>query len=228
MARNQLKLLLVFLLVLTISFSLFVPTTYGQSFAEKTTRVGDPQTFSAGPKTQAPPVDPQNIRSEIRDKFGINMIGFGQQQMQWAWEKLWDVSHTNFVKLLHPKPTIININRINEGYSSQLGPTEINLKNYEDETLFKVIFIHELGHIIYWYNDDKISHQTEHNNLHKRGLSATRYGATDKTENYPEMITYYLNPGKTEQTLFSQAVVPFANGRNPEYFNLAKAILGDY
>lgn len=217
------------LLFITTLFFLFVVTTtvVAQSSVEKSTRVGNPPIPSPGQKVPAPPANPATLQADIEKQFGIRMEGYSQKHMQWAWEKLWDVSHTNFIKLINPQPGSI---RMIPGPSQQHGPKYITLEAWNDEELFKIVLIHELSHCIYWYNKDADSRQTEHNNLFGTIGGVTGYGATNKTENYPEMITYYLNPGIIERTSknYNKPIVPYANGRNSQYFELAKKILGDY
>jgi hypothetical protein len=226
------KLILALLITLICVFGVHsVLADYRTESNKVITKVGNPQDTTHG--TAPPP--PADIRQGIIDQFGITMNGFQPQQLQWAWEKFWDVSHTNFIDLV--RGTEITAF---DGMSEQTGCRSFLLRSSlgidrGDETLFKVVLIHEMGHIIYHCNVESKAHIVDHENAFSAEGGMTLYGetacyGTEPThEDYAEMIAYYLNPGVIEQTACgSRGVVPFADGKYPLHFMTAKEILGDY
>ncbi len=247
------------LLVLGIIF-LALPLVYGHVFAQQTiqsnqfvTKVGDPQgpppntsSPGSGVKTSAPP-SPANLRQAIIDKFGIELNGFSDQELNWAWEKFWDISHTNFFNLV--KGRIVN-RTSGPGESSGVSGCSIEFSYYTDQTLFNVVLIHELGHVIQNCTPDTKSLDSEHSkvyanganpltgygnakNFSPNGVALSCFGYTAAGENYAEMITYYLNPNVKEMTVRqgtcdNNGVVPFSGLNHQDYFLLAKKILGTY
>ncbi len=229
MKKSSVIIFTIFVLFFSFGLSL-----YAQTRSEKvTTRVGNPTTQPPTQGGEAPP-PPQDIRQGIIDEFGITMNGFTQEQLQWAWEKYWDVSHTNFINLV--RGTVVTAH---SGMSEQTGCKTFLLRDElgitrGDATLFKVVLIHEFGHIIYWCGDGERA-TTDHENAFVSEGGMTGYGASGCygtppiTEDYAEMITYYLNRNVLEQTGCElRGVVPFADGKYPKHFETARKILGDY
>lgn len=180
-----------------------------------------------------PPAYPSDLRQAMIDKFQVTLNGFGQDQLKWAWEKFWDVSNTKFPALV--KGTTLTA--VEPGLSEQTGCRTVNMGAYTTEELFKVIIIHELGHVIRNCNQDIDSLKSAHLDAlsHEGGVTAYADTAclpgTDReSEDYAEMIAYFLNPDVVEQTVRScnRGVVPFANNKYPKHFALAKQILGNY
>lgn len=179
--------------------------------------------------------DDQLIAS-IKSQFGIEMSNFSTQELRWALDKLSDVSGTNFTKLIkdYNNCNISSTNPIvitKAGQCTQDSCNKITFCNIGNETNFKVVLIHELGHIVYHYTGAKAM-QTEHANLYNLPSgtkhSVTTYGATDITENYPEMLTYYLNPGVSEQThrnYTNSTIIPYNKPENDDFKRLANKIL---
>jgi hypothetical protein len=199
-----------------------------------TTVVGNPKTpVTGGPRTPAPPC-PSDCRQAIIDTFGVTFsTAFPATYYQYGWEKLWDVSHTNFDELVRGT----TVQRDDNG-SRRAGNT-IWIRGTYPQSFFDIIFVHEMGHVI---NDlgDPISSRTKHNNLWSQKGGLTGYGKTacgysipdsnaKMEENYADLIAYYLNPEAADQTVdCSSGEVVFANGANREYFELGKQILGAY
>lgn len=189
---------------------------------------------------KAPPIDPSGLRQAIIDQFGITMNGFGSVQLQWAWEKLWDMSKTNFNKLIHGKSPNVTAQAVAPSDSQQLNCGQVNVGVYQQEVLFKIVLTHELGHIIYWCNENELNRKREHAVAYADEGAVTGYGEPVNgkactgtpaiTEDYPEMITYYLNPGIPEQTVScsNRKQIPYGNGRYPLHFNIATQVLGNY
>ena len=194
------------------------------------TRVGNPKATTPG---NAPP-PPSDLRQGIIDEFGITFNGLSQEKLQYAWEKFWDIKHTKFFDLLGN----VTID-IHDDTSEQVNCNLIRLRRglVEDggEVLFKAVITHELSHIIYHCNDESLSHTVDHENAFAAEGGVTYYGevacygTAPITEDYAEMLAYYLNPGVVEQTgCGSRGVVPYADGKFPKHYATAKMILGDY
>lgn len=237
-------------LVFGIVSFLSVPLiTYAQQSVKSNsviTKVGDAKEedrprMAAGAKQPAPVSN--NFREDILKEFGIDMQGFGEAQLRFAWEKFWDVKHTNFNKLVHGRQPVVKI--LAKAESKQINCGEVWLQNFPQEEFFKIIIIHELGHIIYHCNNDSENLVTEHKNVYKQEGEVTKYGRDvgggvsclgepSISENYPEMIAYYLNQNSAQQTAKCATSLPgpnskpYENNAKPLHFNLAKRILGEY
>jgi lysophospholipase L1-like esterase len=192
----------------------------------------------------APAVPDGDYRKAIHDKFGVTVgLGFNPPNEDYnpykvIWEKLWDVSNTNFINYL--KIANAEIQPIGGGSITTHNIANVR-SNVEDAELFRVIFIHELGHVIRNMLPVDISHRADAINVldTEGGLTAysdnpsCRYeGYADpgvrQDEDYAEMTTFYLNPGVTDRTNCTQGVVPFASGAHPLHYALAQQIYGKY
>lgn len=196
------------------------------------TQVGNPKDPPPGSHKAAPPIPPEGARAAILGQFGITMNGYNDQLMTWAWEKLWDVSGTNFIYLT--KGTTITAR---PGWlSQQLGCKSVAIgTDYPSEVAFKVTLTHELSHIVYWCNSDDLTHKRDHQNAFGAEGGVTGYGAAPCygtaaiQEDYAEMLAYYLNPGVKEVTpCNNRNQIPYDAGRYPIHYNVAKSILGNY
>lgn len=219
-------------------FALFIPLTiYAADSTQSNTVITQ---FGNAPQDQKPKTSsPRSIvappegdlREVLINTFGITMNGFNQKQLQWAWEKLTSVQQTNFTSLT--RGTVMTAT--SGSISSQTGCRTVNLGTYNDETVFKVTLNHELGHIIYWCNENPQNKKSEHQDAFNKeggitGYAANPcYGTSGLTEDYAEMVAYYLNPNITELTpCHNRGVVPFANGKYPMHYNIAKGVLENF
>lgn len=240
------KLIQIVTAILIIGVSLSGNIAFAQDTIESRpparTMVGNPSptpiSIPGGASTPAPSIDPTNLRQAIIDRFGITMNGYSNKHLQWAWEKFWNVSNTNFIPLVRGS----RATAISGDISRQLGCVNntkglggiIELSPYVNETVFKVILIHELGHVVYWCNEDPKTFRTEHVNALGVEGGVTGYGdkpcygSSRVTEDYPETIAYYLSPGVPEQTPCNRRVgqIPYANGKFPLHYNVARSIVG--
>lgn len=223
--------------ILTIGFFLSIPVAYLHAQLKTTsktvvTKVGNaPELPGSGGPAPEPPSD---IRQGIIDTFDITLNGFTQEKLLMAWNKFHDISHTKFFNLVGD----VTID-VWDQTSEQQGCGAIKLRrglvNDANQTLFNIILIHELGHVIYWCNDPSVNYMYEHENSFVTDKPLTYYsavscyGTSRITEDYAETIAYYLNPGVVDQTACgSYNVVPYGNGRAPAHFDVAKKILGEY
>lgn len=166
----------------------------------------------------APPADAdfQKLHDNILTQFKINFnSSFSYNYLKWAWEKLWQASNTNFSRLINPNNVVISVNPIGDDSSlnEQTGPSSISMrlrsrstKQPYPEQLFKIIFIHELGHIIEQNNASK---KSELQNIISQEGSITNFsghsdvcvGDINLNEDFAETFAYYLNPDIPEQSL---------------------------
>lgn len=228
------------LIVLTLISSIMITTLsplasadYRSESNKTMTRVGNPTSGSPGSESPAPP-PPSDIRQGIIDEFGITFNGLSQEKLQFAWEKFWDIKHTNFFNLLGDVTVDIH-DDTSEQVNCGLIKLRRGLVENGGEELFKVVITHELSHIIFHCNDESKSHRIDHENAFADEGGVTLYGevacygTSPISEDYAEMLAYYLNPGVIEQTgCGSRGVEPYADGKFPEHFKVAKMILGEY
>ncbi len=208
------------------------------------TKVGNPDgpspctNNSSGTHPQAPAA-PADLKQAIQDKFGINIDStFDRTHQEWIWEKLWDVSNTNFDDLV-TGTHVVDIG--SSGGSAQTNCKTIQIGQYSPKEIFQVVFTHEMGHIIRNCISAPKSHWDEHLAALASEKGVTEYARVlctysnpgdwqSKSEDYAEMIAYYLNPDAHQQTAknCSGGPNPYLNGGYPLHFNVAKEVLGAY
>lgn len=208
---------------------------------------------TVGDYAESAPSDPGTA---ILDQFAISMVDFDKQQLTWAWQALNQVLKTNLKSLVsgtvikkvvdaHGYSAQVGCNNHGQGYSSPEG-VGIRLHPHAEEAKFKLTILHELGHIIYNCNGTK---SVEWNKAFEAVIAAeggiTRYGDNPacivgfsdsefagrrRSEDFAEMIAYYLLPTASERTIEGACQPtggpPFANGAYPIHFEFAKSILG--
>lgn len=171
----------------------------------------------------------------VENQFGVTIQrSLPEDYAVWAWEKLWEVSKTSFTTRV--KGTVVG--RADDG-SFMDGCKKINLRGTYNRSTFRVIFVHEMGHIIRSCSEP--SYADEHNIARAAEGQLTNYSQAlcsykDKTktdwnyesENYAEMIAYYLNPEATAQTGCEPGPNPFANGTHPQQYTVVQQILGPF
>jgi len=192
------------------------------------------------PGTIEPPsADLQTLHDNLLTKYNLDFdTNFPYDYLKWAWEKLEESSTTRFLQLVNPNNTTISITRDDTKINAQIGCSKISMRGASisnnqsyPESLFKVVFIHELSHIIENCNLDNISKRTE---LEKIILPSgigegylTRYsasadqcvqGVNKLNEDYAETIAYFLNKDYPEQSLgIGSACEPPPSSGNPIY-----------
>lgn len=237
------------LLIIIINF-IFVSSVFAQSATSQTviTRVGNPSGTPPPGTRRQPPYNPQTtseFKDALKKEFDLTFNGYNLPQLQWAWEKMWDVSATRFGELV--KGTIYTSTGNQDGGSEQTGCRTISLAPYANKETFLVILVHESGHLIQRCAPSRaVSFYDQHDAVRKpisqggegylTGYSQTACTYTNPTdwnhqsEDYAETIAYYLNPEAGEQSArcARQGPNPYANGNNPKHFEIAKSILGNY
>lgn len=203
------------------------------------TTTATPQATSApNQTTEKPPAPPppEEIGQAIATQFGINISGFGTQQLQWTWEKLWEVSNTRFIALV--RGTSVTV-----GPGTQTGCKSVNLPAIGTKDGFTVVLFHELGHIIRNCSPQADSGYQKHlealfneGSVSNYAKELCTYGSGEKSqwvresEDYAETITYYLHPNASQQTVrcAGSGPNPYSDGSNNLHFDVAKSVLGDF
>lgn len=199
-------------------------------------------TTPANARPSAPAIEKDRLKNSLISQFGITMNGFDTDHLQWAWEKLWDVSNTKFIGLT--RGSVVT----EDSYSSsQVGcpgsGVAVYLRQYPEE-LFKYALIHELGHVVRNCTQLSISFFREHLNALDQEKGITYYAnnawnctrSDNPSEDYAEMIARYLNPFFSLQFLRgngADCLPPTTEAINlqtrfPIHYNVVKAILGEY
>lgn len=194
-----------FLVIIFILITLVVlpMTAFAQQQSEsnvKRTRVGNPITSDFEPGSV--PAPPSDIRQGIIDEFGITMNGFDNQHLQWAWERLWEVSDTKFPSLVRGA----TIQRWDNVFSAQVGcfsGLSLNLRQFPGQgAYFKFHFLHELGHVAQMCNSREATQRAAHENAYAIEGGISEYGkqgpacipGTDKyNEDHADTIAYFLD-----------------------------------
>lgn len=192
-------------------------------------------TGTGGPRPEAPPAE-GDIRGAILEQFGVSMNGYDRQRLQWTWEKLWEVSNTNFVELV--RGSVVQVTSTSN--SHQVGcpgaAVAVYLGPFNDEYTFKQAFAHELGHVIANCSTKRTAHWQEYLNAHKTEGGVSHYGRNAESctgsdsisEDFAEMIAFYLNPGVATTIVACNRTPEQVNmaADFPMHFEVAKAILG--
>lgn len=197
--------IILFITIFTVSFFLIsnlVQESHAQSSSTWRTRVGNPPTSEFEPGTI--PGLPSDIRQGLINEFGITMNGFDQQHLQWAWERMWEVSETNFPSLVRGAQIV----RWDMSYSQQVGcfsGTSLNLRQFPGQKdYFKFHLLHELGHVAQMCNPAEATQRTAHRNAYalegaistygRLGGTAGCYPGVDKyNEDHADTIAYFLD-----------------------------------
>lgn len=205
--------------------------------------------------TLAPPPSPeyQKLHDDILKQFGVDFDQqntFSYDYLKWAWGKLWNISNTNFLKLTRgPNNNIITIKRLDRGFNEQITCSSILMSGTSSatgqpypESLFKIVFIHELSHIIEncYRNTSNIGElaniRTQEGGItsFSQNTASCISGVSPLNEDFAETITYYLNPEFGEQRYFNDPkcpapadnLNPFARGDKPLHQQFAAKLLG--
>jgi hypothetical protein len=224
-------------------------TTLGAAFSSSPTSETSPSKLFEG--TLPPPAnsDYAKLHEDILNTFKIDMDNsFSYDYLKWTWEKFSSIKNTKFFGLVNSDSRTVRVIRDDSQINAQIGCSEIRMRGISSATgqpypepLFKVVLIHELSHIIDSCNLDSISHKSQLSNIRDQEGYITNYSANAATcvgsnnlnEDYAEMITYYLNPEFSEQSLRIGTACeptittnPYAGGKKPLHQNLASTILG--
>lgn len=194
--------------------------------------------LSFGPHPQAPPVE-GDLQVEIQRQFGISMIGgYDQQHLQWAWEKFWEVSNTNFNSLI--KGAVIQVTSVSNTQQVNCPPNvTVLIGQFPEETAFKHILMHELGHAIRNCAGRERAQESAFMSAHKTEGGVSYYaqnassctGSDSTSEDYAEMIAFYLNPGTPVASYlkcYPAAQNRYTEQEFPLHYRVARDVLGAY
>ena len=166
------------------------------------------------------------------------MIGFDEQHLQWAWEKFWEVSNTNFDSLI--KGAVIQTTSVSNTQQVGCPPaTTALIGQFPEETAFKHILTHELGHAIRNCAGRERAQESAYMNAHKIEGGVSYYGrnapactgSDNASEDYAEMIAFYLNPGipvKSYLKCYPQSQSRYTEQDFPLHYQVARDVLGGY
>lgn len=142
---------------------------------------------------------PEAYQQAIKEQFGINMYGFDQQHLQWAWEEFWSLGKTEFLKSLNG---VIIIADGHDGDGSEQvnclfnNQPDVHTAQYSNEEFFKDIVTHELGHYYacrdYATGGNLLTVMAE---VDKKEGPVSRYGRTDSHEDTADTVQQAANPG---------------------------------
>lgn len=238
---KKLKILLIIVLLFApLMWPLAINAQLQTDSNTLTTRVGNPTG-----SIQPPPVT-GNLKQAIIDEFGITMNGFDQEHLLWTWERMWEVSNSNFTSLLRGS-------RVEstgyEGISSQIGcfggEVSLRLGQYYPKEFFKFIILHEFGHIAQACNPLEKTRMIDQRNVYDQEGPISWYAGNtgvcfepgynnNYNEDYADMLAYYLDRTSPSWTSGPRKCVPPAeyNPVNPYirnfrlHYNVAQSILG--
>lgn len=201
-----------------------------------------------------PPPDehPARLRAKIVEEFNVNMDPtFNYDYLKWTWEKLWNIRKTRFFRLLtgeEERKIFVREHNEKDHYNHQVDCSTIHIRGFSNkdgrpypEHLFKVVLIHELTHIVENCVPDSLSRKS----ILKQTLDSkqedylTNYsknncaGATPLSEDYAEMISYFVSRNIKEQSLgiggscepSDPSKNPYEDSRKPLHERLAAEIL---
>lgn len=191
-------------------------------------------TASSGSRPAPPATDPAAIKQAIISKFGVTMNGFDNDHLQWTWEKLWNVSGTNF-------PKYISGVTITAGPGSEkLSCSSLRLEQYPQKELFQLVLTHEFGHFIQDCDKGLPRQLADQQNAFTQEGGVTFYATNAVTkchsysslqEDYAEMVAYYLNPGVNVATAACTPLpftAPDLKNNFPLHYNVVSTVLGPY
>lgn len=166
----------------------------------------------------APTVEAGKLVDAIKEQFGVTMQGaWDEKHLRWTYEKFYELSQTTkFIDYIRGQP----VELINGVPNQESGHVQMSQTGYyaDDKDYYLGTLIHEFGHVIY-HKPLPANLAGEVNNVYEKVKCLSTYSRCqyDRSENYPEVIAYCLNP---------KAVGAINQERWPSYRDLAVRILG--
>lgn len=229
------KIFFIFIPILLVC--IFLSSTayaqYRSNSNKVTTRIGNPTTSQPGGRIDIPEIT-GNPRQAVMDQFGVTIDASHPDEYSiWAWEFLWEVSNTSFDERV--RGTLVK--RDDTG-SWQENCKTINIRGSYDRSLFRIVFTHEMGHIIMNCPEGD-TYRDAHNQARNEEGQLTIYSQQlctyknpgkweEESENYADMIAYYLNYDVNSRTACGEEPNPYINGSNPRHKAVAEMILGTF
>ncbi len=200
------------------------------------------------PKQIPAPPGTSEIIARIKSEFGVDVVqaqrgtsvAFEERHLRWMWEALATARARapKFPSLIHSRSSTVQIIYTGGGSETfngrtpvqvQLGP---NTLADTEGTLFKQIFIHELGHVIHGNGGGSYSNGVDElNTVVAKERYLTAYGQIcggGVDEDFAETISYYIFKDIREQPISRCAPI---NNQNPMvtrplHYEFAKTLLG--
>lgn len=192
-----------------------------------------------GPCQQAP-APPGDIRSAIISKWGIT-LNLPQEQLPWAWKEFYKIDCTGFLQDI--RGAIVD--SWGNGYAQQFacpgktgehGSTSVMFSNQWTGDYMSAILSHELTHVWQFCSPRGEQNRLEIPAAYNGEGGVSRYSREGcgyssgfpslYNEDHADTIALYLNPDSGELTCGNGTPNPFAGGRHPLHYALAKRGLG--
>lgn len=209
-------------------------------------------TTPSSPIAPAPPATFLELKEKLKTEFHIDFQSNyfsepeGMQKLKWAWEIFWQAKYyaPNFFTLLGGDVVVKTHNATSERsgntifFSTNSGSFFLS----GTEQQFKVLLIHELGHVIRGdgskydvvlqqvVNLDRSESGTANGYLTGYGQNPC-YGTASIDEDFSETITYYINKRTPEQDLgcgkkSTGELNPLESGKYPNHLSFAEKTFG--
>lgn len=193
----------------------------------------------AGPCQDAPP-PPPDIRAAIIAKWGIT-LNITQEQLPWAWKEFHQIDCYGFLQDLRGAL----VDSWGNGYAQQFscpgsngdyGPTDVMFSNQWTGEFMGAILSHELTHVWQFCAPRGEQNRLEIPAAYSGEGGVSRYSREGcgyssgfpslYNEDHADTIALYMNPNVGELTCGYGDPNPFAGGRHPLHFGLARRGLG--
>lgn len=187
--------------------------TTGQSFPP-------PQlTTSPDPEESA-----ETLQKKIDKEFNITMLGFDQQRLKWAFEKLSETKNSSLSRMTTDLIIQSSNTDVNEIPINCKQPIVIAQK--DDQNRFEYALMHGIGHFIFECKSLDLSKRLpDHKNVfdNEGAISAYSYCQNNpdvsSQEDYADMVAYYFNSDASQLTPTLESCSfdnkPFADKKNP-------------
>lgn len=190
------------------------------------------------PNVPAPPVASSELRQKLNELGVRFMPSIDDTHLQWAWEILWQAKSyaPRFFTLLG-NVTVDTHADTSERKGNIIYFSTIPGSFYMDgnETQFKVLLIHELGHVIRGSGalyDGPLQEAVNKDRGHLTEYGENPcYGTLGIDEDFSETITYYINQSAKEENLgcgvkSTDGRNPLFSGKYPYHLQYIKSVLG--
>lgn len=200
------------------------------------TQAGNPKEPPPGISNKpTAPSPPDDIAAGIKQEFNITMLGFGQPQLELAWNKFWQLSNTNFKQYTSGAVIQAASSSSFEGSYCRPSLTSPNIfLRQEQGAFFTYLLIHELSHYIHNCTDPSLNGYTEHEQALAKEGAVSAYAKNPGAcvsnpapvfrEDYAEMLAYYLVPEFNGQ-ICSGGTRPNLQTEFPLHFQVAQKII---
>lgn len=159
-----------------------------------------PPTGGNPPTTPEPSsVSSADLEARIKNQFSVNMTGFDQVHLKWAYDEFSKNSNNKFSSLI--VGANIEASTDNSLETPVICDLTIKVRQINNEKVFKYTLDHQLGHYIYECKTLTQSYRyPDFDNVFKTEGAATLHAMCPSKplqslpEDYADMIAYYLNP----------------------------------